>query len=84
MTEPSEKHVEFGVGGICNSCTDPANAAIVTECGGIPLIIQCLSSPVRNTKLDNGNGPSIAFVCSSEAALAGAESTKHMQAQVTT
>lgn len=28
---------------------DPANAAIITQCGGIPLIIQCLSSPVRNT-----------------------------------
>ncbi|KAL2344640.1 hypothetical protein Fmac_005925 [Flemingia macrophylla] len=30
-------------------CADPANAAIVTNFGGIPLIIQCLSSPVRNT-----------------------------------
>ncbi|KAF5947443.1 hypothetical protein HYC85_013400 [Camellia sinensis] len=49
ITEPNEKLVEFGVGGICNSCVDPANAAIVTQCGGIPLIIQCLSSPVRNT-----------------------------------
>ncbi|KAE8021912.1 hypothetical protein FH972_007759 [Carpinus fangiana] len=47
--EPNEKLVEFGLGGICNSCVDPANAAIVTQCGGIPLIIQCLSSPVRNT-----------------------------------
>lgn len=28
---------------------DPANAALVTQFGGIPLIIQCLSSPVRNT-----------------------------------
>lgn len=28
---------------------DPANSAIVTTFGGIPLIIQCLSSPVRNT-----------------------------------
>lgn len=81
MTEPNEKLIEFGVGGICNSCVgnsgrfafrdimvstwliiflidskkkliffaDPANAAIVTRVGGIPLIIQCLSSPVRNT-----------------------------------
>ncbi|KAI4307698.1 hypothetical protein L6164_030857 [Bauhinia variegata] len=49
ITEPNEKLVEFGVGGICNSCADPANAAIVTQCGGIPLVIQCLSSPVRNT-----------------------------------
>ncbi|XP_040973627.1 armadillo repeat-containing protein 7 isoform X2 [Gossypium hirsutum] len=27
----------------------PANAAIITQCGGIPLVIKCLSSPVRNT-----------------------------------
>ena len=31
------------------SCEDPENAAVITNCGGIPLIIQCLSSPVRNT-----------------------------------
>lgn len=31
------------------SPADPANAAIITQCDGIPLIIQCLSSPVRNT-----------------------------------
>ncbi|RYQ99543.1 hypothetical protein Ahy_B07g087488 [Arachis hypogaea] len=49
MTEPNEKLVEFGVGGICNSCADQANIAIVSKFGGIPLIIQCLSSPVRNT-----------------------------------
>ncbi|XP_075672176.1 uncharacterized protein LOC142641606 isoform X1 [Castanea sativa] len=49
MTEPNERLVEFGVGGICNSCVDLANAAIVTKSGGIPLTIQCLSSPVRNT-----------------------------------
>ncbi|XP_057735344.1 uncharacterized protein LOC130950777 isoform X2 [Arachis stenosperma] len=49
MTEPNEKLVEFGVGGICNGCADQANVAIVSKFGGIPLIIQCLSSPVRNT-----------------------------------
>ncbi|TXG69867.1 hypothetical protein EZV62_004802 [Acer yangbiense] len=49
ITEPNEKLVEFGIGGICNACANPANAAIVTQCSGIPLIIQCLSSPVRNT-----------------------------------
>ncbi|XP_022879720.1 armadillo repeat-containing protein 7-like isoform X1 [Olea europaea var. sylvestris] len=49
ITEPNERLVEFGIGGICNSCADPANAAVVTQCGGIPLVIQCLSSPVRNT-----------------------------------
>ncbi|CAD6212159.1 unnamed protein product [Miscanthus lutarioriparius] len=47
--EPNERLVEFGIGGICNSCVDPANASIITQCGGIPLVIQCLSSPVRNT-----------------------------------
>lgn len=41
--------MEFGIGGICNSSVDPANAAIITQSGGIPLAIQCLSSPVRNT-----------------------------------
>ncbi|KAH9781186.1 ARM repeat superfamily protein [Citrus sinensis] len=49
ITEPNEKLVEFGVGGICNASVDPANAAIITKSGGIPLIIECLSSPVRNT-----------------------------------
>lgn len=34
-------------------------------------------------RLNAGDGPCVAFVLSSEAALAGAESTKHMQAQVT-
>ncbi|KAK9928684.1 hypothetical protein M0R45_025807 [Rubus argutus] len=47
--EPNERLVEFGVGGICNCCPDPANAALINQCGGIPLVIQCLSSPVRNT-----------------------------------
>ena len=28
---------------------DPANALVIVQCGGIPLVIQCLSSPVRNT-----------------------------------
>uniref|UniRef100_A0A1D1Z443 Armadillo repeat-containing protein 7 n=1 Tax=Anthurium amnicola TaxID=1678845 RepID=A0A1D1Z443_9ARAE len=49
ITEPNEKLVEFGAGGICNSCADPANAEVIAGCGGIPLIILCLSSPVKNT-----------------------------------
>ncbi|KAK3013761.1 hypothetical protein RJ639_008787, partial [Escallonia herrerae] len=49
ITELNEKLVEFGVGGLCNASVDPANAAVVTQCSGIPLIIHCLSSPVRNT-----------------------------------
>ncbi|WMV23646.1 hypothetical protein MTR67_017031 [Solanum verrucosum] len=51
LTEPNEKLVEFGIGGICNACADPANAALVTQNDGIPLIVQCLSSPVRSTKV---------------------------------
>ena len=31
------------------SFADPTNAAIIVENGGIPQIIQCLSSPVENT-----------------------------------
>ncbi|KAL5577981.1 hypothetical protein UlMin_019680 [Ulmus minor] len=49
IIELNEKLVEFGVGGICNSYAAKANAAIITQCGGIPLIIQCLLSPIRNT-----------------------------------
>lgn len=49
ITEPNEKLIEFGAGGICNSSVDPENAAIIVRCDGIPLIIGCLSSPVRNT-----------------------------------
>ncbi|KAH9306298.1 hypothetical protein KI387_010702, partial [Taxus chinensis] len=51
LTEPNEKLVEFGAGGICNSCADPANAAVIVKNGGIPLMISCLSSPVQNTVL---------------------------------
>ncbi|CAM8881842.1 unnamed protein product [Rhodiola kirilowii] len=49
ITEPNEKLVEFGVGGICNASADVRNTAVVTQCGGVPLIIKCLSSPVANT-----------------------------------
>ncbi|KAF3793839.1 Armadillo repeat-containing protein 7 [Nymphaea thermarum] len=49
ITEPNEKLIEFGVGGICNACVDPSNAQMIVQSGGIPLIIQCLSSPVKNT-----------------------------------
>ncbi|KAI7998157.1 Armadillo repeat-containing protein 7 [Camellia lanceoleosa] len=48
IMEPNEKIVKFGIGGIGKSCNDPTNAALVAQCGGIPLIIQFLSSPVRN------------------------------------
>nr|XP_024384622.1 armadillo repeat-containing protein 7-like [Physcomitrium patens] len=51
LAEPNEKLVEFSLGGICNCVADSMNASIVVKNGGIPLIIQCLSSPVENTVL---------------------------------
>ncbi|XP_025827737.1 uncharacterized protein LOC112902779 isoform X3 [Panicum hallii] len=38
-TETNERLIEFGIGGICNSCVDPANALVIVQCGGIPLVI---------------------------------------------
>ncbi|VVB01625.1 unnamed protein product [Arabis nemorensis] len=49
ITEPNEKLVDFGIGGICNACAEPKKAATIVEADGIPLIIKCLFSPVRNT-----------------------------------
>ncbi|KAL8456480.1 hypothetical protein ACS0TY_034626 [Phlomoides rotata] len=48
-SNPNEKLVEFVVGGICNACADPTNDAVIIQCDGIPLVIECVSSPVRNT-----------------------------------
>ncbi|XP_025827736.1 uncharacterized protein LOC112902779 isoform X2 [Panicum hallii] len=39
ITETNERLIEFGIGGICNSCVDPANALVIVQCGGIPLVI---------------------------------------------
>ncbi|KAK7250727.1 hypothetical protein RIF29_33349 [Crotalaria pallida] len=64
-----------------------ASIAAVSKYGGASAGYRTLldalipASLVLQEKLDEGNDPSTAFVCSSEAALAGAESTKHMQAQ---
>ncbi|KAI3831336.1 hypothetical protein MKX03_034122 [Papaver bracteatum] len=49
VTEPNEKLVKFGVGGICNAFVDPTNAALISQYDGIPLVVQCLSNHVRNT-----------------------------------
>ena len=51
---------------------DPANASIITQCGGISLVIQCLSSPVRNTvSISEANDANISAsrfcTCSSQA-----------------
>ncbi|CAL0322289.1 unnamed protein product [Lupinus luteus] len=64
-----------------------ASIAAVSKYGGASAGYRTLldalipASLVLQEKLDIGNDPSTAFVLSSEAALAGAESTKHMQAQ---
>eukprot|EP01027_Heterolobosea_sp_BB2_P015836 GEZU01022626.1.p1 GENE.GEZU01022626.1~~GEZU01022626.1.p1 ORF type:complete len:207 (+),score=52.61 GEZU01022626.1:255-875(+) len=43
LTEPSEKLVEFAIGGICNCCIDPQNRAIIVENEGLQTIIDtCL------------------------------------------
>ncbi|KAL8498438.1 hypothetical protein ACS0TY_021678 [Phlomoides rotata] len=35
LTEPNEKLVEFAVGGICNACANPTNAAVIIQCDGL-------------------------------------------------
>ncbi|KAJ8430956.1 hypothetical protein Cgig2_003540 [Carnegiea gigantea] len=49
LTEPNECLVEFGGGGICSAVAAAENAGIVADYGGVPALIGCLSSPVRNT-----------------------------------
>ncbi|CAH2065454.1 unnamed protein product [Thlaspi arvense] len=41
ITEPNEKLVEFGIGGICNVCAEPKNAAIIVEADEISLMTNC-------------------------------------------
>ncbi|KAI3922895.1 hypothetical protein MKW98_007026 [Papaver atlanticum] len=62
VTEPNEKLVEFGVGGICYASVDPANAALISQCDGIPLVVQCLSNPVRNTVMNYALG-ALYYLC---------------------
>ncbi|KAL9254367.1 Armadillo repeat-containing protein [Drosera capensis] len=50
ITEPNERLVEFGVGGVCNAGADPMNARVIAQCGGVPLVVQCLSSPGRDSE----------------------------------
>lgn len=38
-------------GGLCNLCSDRANKEHILQTGGIPLIINCLSSPNEETVL---------------------------------
>lgn len=37
------------INALSSSRAEPKNAATIAEADGIPLIIKCLSSPVRNT-----------------------------------
>lgn len=41
----------FPAGGLCNLCSDGANREHILQTGGIPLIINCLSSPNEETVL---------------------------------
>ncbi|XP_059991256.1 armadillo repeat-containing protein 7 isoform X2 [Lagenorhynchus albirostris] len=40
-----------GPGGLCNLCSDRANKEHILQTGGVPLIIDCLSSPNEETVL---------------------------------
>ncbi|XP_016067851.1 PREDICTED: armadillo repeat-containing protein 7 [Miniopterus natalensis] len=51
---PGLKHPDlscFPPGGLCNLCSDRANKEHILQTGGIPLIINCLSSPNEETVL---------------------------------
>lgn len=41
----------LSAGGLCNLCSDRANKEHILQTGGIPLIINCLSSPNEETVL---------------------------------
>ncbi|CAI5468468.1 unnamed protein product [Closterium sp. Yama58-4] len=51
LTEENAKLVDFGMGGLCNSAADTANASAIASADNIPLIVDCLSSPVESTVL---------------------------------
>ncbi|XP_069510930.1 armadillo repeat-containing protein 7 isoform X2 [Ambystoma mexicanum] len=51
LTEENEMLVEFGIGGLCNLCLDKANKDCIVQAGGIPQVIQCLSSANEETVL---------------------------------
>lgn len=51
LTEENEKFVEFGIGGLCNCSLDKENKQHIIENGGIPLVINCLSSSNEETVL---------------------------------
>ncbi|CAI7767682.1 unnamed protein product, partial [Closterium sp. NIES-53] len=51
LTEENAKLVDFGMGGLCNAAADTANASAIATADNIPLIVDCLSSPVESTAL---------------------------------
>ncbi|XP_022795414.1 armadillo repeat-containing protein 7-like isoform X2 [Stylophora pistillata] len=51
LTEENAKFVEFGIGGLCNCSLDKENKQHIVENGGIPLVINCLSSSNEETVL---------------------------------
>ncbi|CAI5495909.1 unnamed protein product [Closterium sp. Naga37s-1] len=52
LTEENAKLVDFGMGGLCNVAADTANASAIATADNIPLIVDCLSSPVESTVRD--------------------------------
>ncbi|XP_019500024.1 PREDICTED: armadillo repeat-containing protein 7 isoform X1 [Hipposideros armiger] len=44
-------HIYLEPGGLCNLCSDRANKEHILQTGGVPLIINCLSSPNEETVL---------------------------------
>lgn len=51
LSEENETLVEFALGGLCNLCPDRANQEHIVQTGGVPLVINCLSSPNEETVL---------------------------------
>eukprot|EP00057_Strongylocentrotus_purpuratus_P034691 XP_796216.1 PREDICTED: armadillo repeat-containing protein 7 [Strongylocentrotus purpuratus] len=51
LSEPSEKLVEFGIGGLCNLALDKENKAHILANDGVSLVKDCLSSPNEETVL---------------------------------
>ncbi|KAK9741327.1 hypothetical protein RND81_03G097800 [Saponaria officinalis] len=46
LSDPDHRLAEFAAAGICNAAADPANARFIVDCGGVPALVACLSSPV--------------------------------------
>ncbi|XP_028608643.1 armadillo repeat-containing protein 7 isoform X1 [Grammomys surdaster] len=51
LSEENETLIKFAIGGLCNLCPDKANKEHILQTGGVPLIVNCLSSPNEETVL---------------------------------